>query len=89
MQYLKYSTISAFEEMTNYGTSTCRQKHVIIHTRLANTTVRFSLHPTRALSYTAVIGKTKELSIRTVNYKIMFVTEINFGGDFYYFIALI
>ena len=42
--------------------------HNYIHTLLANTTICISLHSTRAFSYTAVIVRTKELSIRTGTY---------------------
>ena len=50
----------------------------------ANTTVYISLHPTRALSYTAVTGSTKELSIRTGTYNDTLVTEIDFAGTTYF-----
>ena len=47
--------------------NTASERH-IIHTISTNMTVYISLHPTRALGYTAVTGSTKEFSIRTETY---------------------
>ena len=52
----------------------------------ANTTEWISLHPTRTLSYTAVTGSTKELSIRTGTYNDTLAAEIDFADDLVLFI---
>ena len=85
--YYKKKLFSVKKLSASYIQYTCRQKkclnqrHIIIHTMLANTTVCISLHPTRALGYAAVTGSTKELSIGTGTYVTMItlVTEIDFA----------